>query len=92
MVDSAPRERAEPQSVEPRHKHRLSRADRRARRRAQQSRKRRRLVGGAATGLLVVVVVAAVVVGAKLWHTSFRSDDDYTGTGKRDVVIQDPSR
>ncbi len=87
MVDSAPRERAEPQSVEPRHKHRLSRADRRARRRAQQSRKRRRLVGGAATGLLVVVVVAAVVVGAKLWHTSFRSDDDYTGTGKRDVVI-----
>ena len=85
MVDSAPRERAEPQSVEPRHKHRLSRAEKRARRRAQQSRKRRRLVGGAAIGLLVVVAVA--VVGAKLWYTSFRSDGDYTGTGKRDVVI-----
>jgi UPF0755 protein len=86
MVDSAPRERAEPQSVEPRHKHRLSRADQRARRRAQQSRKRRRLVGGAAIGFLVLVVVVAVVVGAKLWHTS--DDEDYTGTGKRDVVIQ----
>jgi len=85
MVDSAPRERAEPQSVEPRHKHRLSRAEQRARRRAQQSRKRRRLVVGAAIGLLVVVAVA--VVGAKLWYTSFRSDGDYTGTGKRDVVI-----
>jgi UPF0755 protein len=87
MVDSAPRERAEPQSVEPRHKHRLGRADQRARRRAQQSRKRRRLFGGATIGLLVVVVVAAVFLGATLWHTSFRSDDDYTGDGKRDVVI-----
>jgi UPF0755 protein len=89
MVDSARRERAEPESVGSRHKHRLSRADQRARRRAQQNRKRRRLGGGAAIGLLVVVVVAAGVVGAKLWHTSFRSDDDdYTGTGNRDVVIQ----
>jgi UPF0755 protein len=88
MVDSARRERAEPQAVGPRHKHRLSRADRKALRRAQQSRKRRRLVGGAAIGLLVVVVVAAVFVGSKLWHTAFRSDDDYTGSGKRDVVVQ----
>ena len=88
MVDSAPRERAEPQAVGP-PRHRMSRRDRRVRRRAEQSRKRRRLVGRAAAGLLVVVVVVAGFVGFKLWHTSFRSGDaDYTGTGKRDVVIQ----
>ena len=51
------------------------------------------IAGGAfaskfALGLLVVVVVAAVVVGFKLWHTVFGSGDDYTGTGKQDIVIQ----
>ena len=88
MVDSSRRERAEPQEV-PRHKHRLSRAEQKARRRAQQSRKRRRLVGGAAIAPLVVVVVAAFV-GFKMWHPSPQPDApaDYTGAGKRDVVIQ----
>ncbi len=87
MVDSARRERAEPESVGP-PRHRLSRVDRGQRRRAEQSRKRRRFAGRAAAGLLVVVVVAAVFLGSKLWHTMFGSGDDYTGTGKRDVVIQ----
>src|SRR6202012_680063 len=35
-----------------------------------------------------VVVVVAVFVGAKLWHTVFGGGDDYTGAGKRDVMIQ----
>ena len=89
MVDSAPRERAEPQAVGP-PRHRMSRRDRRARRRAEQSRKRRRLVGGAAVGLLLVVVLSAAFVGFKVWHPSSQPDAaaDYTGTGKRDVVIQ----
>ena len=35
-----------------------------------------------------MVVVAAVFVGSKLWHTMFGGGDDYTGTGKHDIVIQ----
>ena len=35
-----------------------------------------------------MVVVAAVFVGSKLWHTKLESVNDYTGAGKRDVVIQ----
>jgi UPF0755 protein len=38
--------------------------------------------------VLVVVVVAAVFLGSKLWHAVFGAGDDYTGGGKRDVVIQ----
>ncbi len=37
--------------------------------------------------LLVVVVVCAVVVGAKLWQTMLGFGNDYTGPGKRDIVI-----
>ncbi|MGH3966802.1 MAG: endolytic transglycosylase MltG, partial [Mycobacterium sp.] len=56
--------------------------------RAERARRRRRLAAGLATTLLaVVVVVAAVFVGSKLWH-SFGSQNDYRGSGKRDVVIQ----
>ena len=44
--------------------------------------------GGFVVGLLiVVVVVAAVFVGSKLWH-SFGPQNDYTGNGKQDLVIQ----
>jgi len=56
--------------------------------RARRNRRRRRLFGGLAVSLLVVVVVAAVFVGSRLWHTVFGSDNDYTGSGKRDIVIQ----
>ncbi len=87
MVDSARRERAEPESIGP-PRHRLSRVDRTKRRRAEQGRKRRRFAGRAAAGLLVVVVATGVFLGVKLWHTMFSSGDDYTGTGKRDIVIQ----
>jgi UPF0755 protein len=38
--------------------------------------------------LLIVVVVAAVFLGSRLWHTVFGPQDDYAGSGKRDVVIQ----
>ena len=38
--------------------------------------------------MFVVVVVVAVFVGTRLWNTVFGSGDDYTGDGKRDIVIQ----
>jgi UPF0755 protein len=56
--------------------------------RAERGRRRRRVVLGFVIGLLIVVVVAAVFVGSKLWHTAFGPQNDYTGSGKRDVVIQ----
>jgi UPF0755 protein len=61
-----------------------SRADRI---RADRGRRRRRVARGLAVGLLIMVVVAAVFVGSKLWH-SFGPQNDYTGTGKKDLVIQ----
>ncbi len=84
MVDSARRERAEPEAVgAPRH--RMSRV---ARNRAERGRRRRRLVGRICLALLFVVALAAVFVGTRLWHTVFGSGDDYAGGGKRDIVIQ----
>lgn len=80
--------RAEPVAVGP-HRHRMSRAERRKRDRARHShRRRRRLLGGFAFSLLVAVVVAAVVFGGRLWHLMLGAGNDYTGTGKRDIVIQ----
>lgn len=87
MVNRVRRQRAEPEAVGP-PRHRMSRVHRIRRRGAQQSRWRRRFAGRIALGLLVVVVVAAVVVGTRLWHTVFGSGDDYTGSGKHDIVIQ----
>ena len=84
MVDSVRRQRAEPEAVGP-PRRRMSRLDRN---RAERGRRRRRFVGRTALALLVVVVVAAVFVGTKVWHAVFGSGDDYTGTGKRDIVIQ----
>jgi UPF0755 protein len=55
--------------------------------RAERGRRRRRFARGLAVGSLVVVVVAAVFVGSKLWH-SFGSQNDYSGSGKKDLVIQ----
>ncbi|WP_371869067.1 endolytic transglycosylase MltG [Mycobacterium botniense] len=56
--------------------------------RAERSRRRRRMVTGFATALLITVAVAAVFVGSRLWHTVFGPNNDYSGSGKRDVVIQ----
>jgi UPF0755 protein len=84
MVDSVRGERAEPAAVGP-PRHRMSRVERN---RAERGRRRRRFTGRFVVGLLVVVLVASVFVGAKLWHTVFGSGDDYTGDGKRDIVIQ----
>ncbi len=55
--------------------------------RAERGRRRRRIALGFAVGLLVVVVVAAVFLGSKLWH-SFGPQNDYAGSGKKDLVIQ----
>jgi UPF0755 protein len=84
MVDSVRRQRAEPEAVGP-PRQRMSRV---ARNRAERGRRRRRFTGRITLGVLVVVVVAAVFLGSKLWHTVFGSGDDYTGSGKRDIVIQ----
>jgi UPF0755 protein len=55
--------------------------------RAERGRRRRRIALGFAVGLLVVVIVAAVFLGSKLWH-SFGPQNDYAGSGKKDLVIQ----
>ena len=59
-----------------------------ARNRAERGHRRRRYAGRIAAGVLVVVLVVAVFVGSKLWHAVFAAGDDYTGGGKRDIVIQ----
>jgi UPF0755 protein len=87
MVDSAPRQRAEPEAVG-RPQQKMGRLSRSARRRAEEYRRRRRFAGRFALGLLVVVVVAAVFLGSRVWHTVFGAGDDYSGAGKSDVVIQ----
>jgi len=81
MVDS---QRAEPEAVGPQPRRRASRL---ARKKVERSRRRRRVVGRLAVVAVVVVVLVAVFVGTKLWHTVFGSGDDYTGSGKRDIVI-----
>ncbi|ORV65093.1 aminodeoxychorismate lyase [Mycobacterium europaeum] len=82
MVDSARRQRAEPEAVGPSRK-----GSRVARNRAQRGR-RRRFTGQIVLAVVAVVVLVGVFVGAKLWHTVFGAGDDYTGDGKRDIVIQ----
>jgi UPF0755 protein len=84
MVDSARRERAEPETVGPTPKRRLSRV---ARNKAERGRKRRRYANRIVIALIAVIVLGGVFVGAKLWHLA-KSGDDYSGSGKRDVVIQ----
>ncbi|OBI54002.1 endolytic transglycosylase MltG [Mycobacterium sp. E787] len=84
MVDSARRQRAEPSAVGP-PRRRMSRVDRN---RAERGKKRRRAVGRAVFLVFVVIGVVAVFVGTRLWNTVFGSGDDYTGNGKRDIVIQ----
>ena len=83
MVDSARRERAEPEAVGPSRKR-----SRVARNRAERGRRRRRFTGKIVLAVVAVVVLVGVFVGAKLWHTVFGAGDDYTGDGTRDIVIQ----
>jgi UPF0755 protein len=83
MVDSVRRERAEPEAIGPKPK-----SSRLARKRAERGHRRRRFAGRMAMALVAVIVVAGVFVGFKMWHTMFGSGDDYSGSGKRDLVIQ----
>jgi UPF0755 protein len=83
MVDDVRSERAEPEAVGP--PRRMSRV---ARNRAERGHRRRRYAGRIFAGVLVVVLVAAVFFGSRLWHAVFGAGDDYTGGGKRDIVIQ----
>lgn len=85
MVDSARRERAEPEAVGAPTRRKPSRV---ARNQAQRGRRRRRFAGQIALAVLVVVVLAGVFAGGKLWHKVFGPGDDYAGNGKRDIVIQ----
>ena len=84
MVDSVRPERAEPAAVGP-SRERMSRMERV---RAERGRRRRRFTGRIVLALVAVVLVAGVFVGTKLWHTMFGTGDDYSGDGKRDIVIQ----
>ena len=83
-VDSARGERAEPEAVGP-PRRKMSRL---ARNRAERGRRRRRFAGRAALALLVLIMVVVVFVGTRLWNTVFGPGDDYTGDGKRDIVIR----
>ncbi len=84
MPDGSPRAKAEPMAVGPA-RHRMSRAERN---RARRVHRRRRLVGGFAVSLLITVIVAAVFLGSKLWHTLTGGGNDYSGSGKHDLVIE----
>ncbi|OBG59681.1 MULTISPECIES: endolytic transglycosylase MltG [unclassified Mycobacterium] len=83
MVDSARRQRAEPEAVGTSRKR-----SRVARNRAERGRRQRRFAGKIVLAVVAVVVLVAVFVGAKLWHTVFGAGDDYAGNGKQDIVIQ----
>ena len=83
-VESARSQRAEPEAVGP-PRRRMSRL---ARNRAERGRRRRRFAGRAALALLVLIMVVVVFVGTRLWNTVFGPGDDYTGDGKRDIVIR----
>ncbi|SON63592.1 Endolytic murein transglycosylase [Mycobacterium simulans] len=84
MSDEEGHRRVDPVSVGPA-RHRRTRAERK---RAQRIRRRRRIAGGFAVGSIVVVGIATVFLGSKLWHLLSGANDDYTGNGKRDIVIQ----
>ncbi|HTY30349.1 MAG TPA: endolytic transglycosylase MltG [Mycobacterium sp.] len=63
----------------------MSRVDRN---RAERGKKRRRAASRVTFVVFVVIAVVAVFVGTRLWNTVFGAGDDYTGNGKRDIVIQ----
>jgi UPF0755 protein len=55
--------------------------------RAERERRRHRMARGFLVCLAITVVIAAVFVGSRMWH-SFSSKNDFTGSGKQDLVIQ----
>ncbi len=84
MVDSVRRQEREPEAYET-PPHGMSRLEKIQ---AERGRRRRRTALHLSLTLLVVVVVAAGIVGVKMWHNWFGSGDDYSGSGKQDVMIQ----
>src|SRR5258705_13619276 len=84
MTDNWGRGRAEPVAVGP-PRRRMTRADRIREARGQR---KRRIGRGFVLVMLVVVVVGAGFLGSKLWHTMFGGNNDYSGDGANDVVIQ----
>jgi UPF0755 protein len=77
------RERAQPKAVGP-SRRRSARGDRI---RAERDRQRRNTTRGILLSLVIGVVIAAVFVGSKLWH-GFGPQNDFSGDGKQDLVIQ----
>lgn len=56
--------------------------------RATRNKRRRRTVTAFSVAVLIVVLVGAVFLGSRLWHGVFGSQDDYAGSGVKDVVIE----
>jgi UPF0755 protein len=56
--------------------------------RAARHRRRRHAMTTAAVVVLIVMVVGAVFLGSRLWHSVFGSGNDFSGGGKRDVIVQ----
>jgi UPF0755 protein len=46
------------------------------------------MVRGVTLTVFIVIVIGAVFLGSRLWHSVFGANNDYTGDGKADVVIQ----
>src|SRR6202022_3005789 len=84
MTDNWGRGRAEPVAVGP-PRRRMSRSDRLREARGQR---KRRMGRGFVLAMLIVVVIGAVFLGSKLGHTMFVGDNDFSGEGVNDVVIQ----
>ncbi len=84
MPEHRVRPRAQPVAVGPRQQV-MSRI---ARIRAERRQHRRRIVRRFVTGLLIVNVAGAVVFGFMVWHRLTAPLTDYTGDGKRDLVIE----
>ncbi|MDH6246958.1 endolytic transglycosylase MltG [Mycobacterium sp. OTB74] len=76
--------RSQPESVGPPRRNR-SRANRI---RAERDRKRRGAFSGVAVAVLIVVVIGAVFLGSRMWHGIFGPGNDYSGSGRNDLVIE----
>jgi UPF0755 protein len=84
MPDNRGRHRAQPVAVGPRRQV-MSRIDRI---RDEPRKRRRRIVRRLITGLLTLNLLAAVVFGFTLWQDLWGPVTDYSGGGKRDLVIE----
>lgn len=85
MADDWHGDRAEPLAVGPPRQ----RMTRRQRARENRLRRRRRVAAVTAVSVVVVVAVVAVLLGSRMWNSLFGgADNDYTGSGVNDVVIQ----